>query len=159
MIVVICPRCALALRIIGGSEEVHELVGERSEFWPDRYPCPRCGSLAVGCLELEAPAIELERLRVRDLTPQEALAAFHDLGLPDEQVCNKALLECLLREQPIRRIGAKDIDGARRCYLHHIELWDGTKIFFGAGSGGAVVYRVAPPFSYADKVSHELDAG
>jgi hypothetical protein len=152
MILVICPKCALALRVIGDAEEVQSLVGEGSEFWPDHYVCPRCGAAAVTCMENEV-ASGLDRVHLRDLTPPEALAALHGLGLPNEQVCTKELLEALLREQPVRRIAARDIEGSHRCYLHHIELWDGTKIYLGAGSGGAIVYRIASPFSYAENIS------
>jgi hypothetical protein len=159
MILILCSKCALAIRVMGDADEIRPLVGDRSEFWPDKYICPRCEERAVGCHELEASAADVERLRPRDLTPQEALAAFHGLGLPDEQLCNKALLESLLRQQPIRHIAARDIEGSRRCYLHHIELWDGTKIYLGAGSDGAVVYRIAHPHSYTEQVSHELGAG
>lgn len=158
MIIVLCPRCSITLRVIGDSDEVHALIGERSDFWPDKYPCPRCTTLATACLEIDVEPSELERLGVRDLTAQEAFAAFNGLGLPEEQVCNKTLLENLLRERPVRSIGARDIDGSRRCYLHHIELWDGTRIYFGSGSGGAVVYRIAPPYSYTEQVTRELDA-
>jgi hypothetical protein len=159
MILVICPKCALTIRVIGEVDEVHHLVGEASEFYPDRYPCPQCQANSFACAEFEVPTSELARLRVRDLTAQEALVAFNGLGLPDEHVCTKAVLETLLRERPIRRIDGQDIEGSSRCYLHHIELWDGTKIYFGAGSGGAVVYRIASPPSYTQKASHDVEAG
>ena len=152
MILIICPQCAFAARVIGDDDEVDQLVGEGSDFWPDHFPCPRCGARARGVAELDVSVVELDHLRLRDLNPQEALAAFSGLGLPDEQLCTKALLETLLREQPIRRVGAQDIEGSKRCYLHHLELWDGTKIYFGAGSGGAIVYRVTNPLSYTERV-------
>jgi len=159
MIIVLCHHCSLTVRVMGDSDEVQHLVGERSDFWPDRYPCPRCGRHAVGNLEQDILAGELARFHVRDLTPQEALAAFHGFGLPSEQRCTKETVETLLRENPIRRVAAKNIEGAERCYVQHLELWDGTKIYFGAGPDGAVIYRIAPPYSYTEKVSHELQAG
>lgn len=156
MILIICPKCTLTLRVMGDAEEVHALVGNQSEYWPDQYLCARCGARAIGCIELEVHAPEIAKMHPLDLTAQEALAALNGLGLPGEQLCNKACLEELLREQPVRRIAARDIEGSRRCYLHHIELWDGTKIYLGAGGDGAVVYRIARPHSYTEKVSHEL---
>jgi hypothetical protein len=159
MIVVFCQRCLLTIRVMGSSDEIQQLVGEGSEFWPDQYPCPRCPQKATGSLEHDVLSSELERLHVRDLTAQEAFAAFLGLGLPDERHCTREAIADLLREQPIRRIEAKNIEGVERCCIYHLELWDGTKVYFGAGAGGAVIYRVSPPFSYTENVSNELPAG
>lgn len=158
MIVVICTHCALTVRVLGEPAEVDHLVGEGSEFWPDRYPCPRCEHLAVASLERDLTDRDLTRLSIRDLTAQEAFAAFNGLGLPGEHLCTKDVVEALLREKPVRRLVGSDIEGGR-CYLHHLELWDGTKIYFGAGAEGALIYRIAPPHSYTEQASHEHRAG
>lgn len=155
MIVVRCTVCPLLIRVMGNVDEVQSLIGAHSEYWPNRYNCPVCGAPAVGHLELNLIQAELEQLRIKDLTAQEAFAAFNGLGLPTEQHCTKEIVEELLRERPVRRLVATNIEGSRRCYVHHLELWDGTKLYFGAGADGAVIYRISPPHSYAAHVSHE----
>jgi hypothetical protein len=96
----------------------------------------------------------LALLEVIDLSPKEAFMALNGLGLPPEQHCNLASVTLLLRETPIRLVRGVDIPGTERCMIDHLELWDGTKVYLGASSHGAVVYRVAPPFSYAKMVDH-----
>lgn len=150
MIVVLCPRCHLGLRTIGLLDEVAFLVGSSSEFWPDKYTCPRCEGAARGALEADVP--ELHQFEVRDLSVQELYAALNGLGLPEERACTLELVNARLHESPVKRLVGVDIPGTDRCVLRQMELVDGTRFYFGAGPEGAVIYRHVPPQKYMDRV-------
>ena len=162
MIVVACLPCSLAIRIMplvmgdaSSCAELDMLVGHSSEFWPDKYPCPSCTQPATGVDELDVDQRVLQVMRLHDLTPQEAFAAFLGMGLPEEQRCSMSVLQELLREQPVRKVIGTDVEGAERTVVDALELWDGTKVHFGAGSDGAVVYRIVRPISYTERVLRE----
>lgn len=151
MIVIVCTRCRCALRVVGDVDESMTLLGPDSEFWPDKFLCFRCNKPAHGFLENEV-AFKTE-LEVFEVSPQEAFAAIHGLGLPAEREVDKLVVSSLLAEQPIRRVACKDIVGGQRVVVDHIELWDGTKLHFSSSNAGAVIYRITRPHSYADKVT------
>jgi hypothetical protein len=158
MIVIVCLPCSSAIRVMPGNvanassvQDLDALVGRRSDFWPDQFPCPSCGKPSTGMLEREADARVLGLMALRDLTPQEAFAAFNGLGFPDERKCSLEEVQALLREQPVRRVSGTDVVGAARTIIDFLELWDGTKVYFGAGAEGAVIYRITRPVSYTQK--------
>lgn len=162
MILVVCLPCAYAIRVMSNdvtsersTQELEQLVGSKSEFWPDKYPCPRCGKAARGLLEQDADPRVLRAMRLQETTPQEAFAAFNGLGFPDEQHCSLETVQKLLREQPVRKVHGADVMGAERTIIDHFELWDGTKVYFGAASEGALIYRITRPVSYTAKVLEE----
>lgn len=164
MILVVCLPCAFVIRVMpaqvteaSSAQEVRQLVGQASEFWPDKYPCPHCGLLAKALQEHDADPAVLQTLTLQDLTAQEAFAAFNGFGLPQEQRCALSSVEALLREQPVRRVLGKNVSGDERTIVDALELWDGTKVYFGAGAEGAVIYRVARPVSYAARILAEVD--
>lgn len=140
MIVVACTNCGIGLRVIGDDREIDTLVGKSSDFFPDNYVCPRCASRAVCVAEDICPPVELV-----DLSAEELFAALNGLGLPEEQVCVRSVVEALLKEKPIRRVVGTDIAGSQRFCLEHLELWDGTRLYFGAAPEGAIIYRVVRP--------------
>ena len=163
MILVVCLPCAFAIRVMptqitepSSAQEVTQLVGQLSEFWPDKYPCPHCDRMARAILEQDADPNALQTLTLQDLTPQEAFAVFNGFGLPQEQRCSLEIVQALLREQPVRKVLGKNVSGAERTILDALELWDGTKVYFGAGAEGAVIYRIARPVSYAARVLAEV---
>jgi len=152
MILVLCTDCSLAVRIMGDPEEIDSLVGESSELWPDKFPCPECERQVRAFLEADVdPQIGLVT-RIVDLSPQEAFAAFNGLGLPDELNCTIQALTDLLKEQPIKKIAGRNILGSTRCTVTHLELEDGSKVYLGAGAGGACVYRIVRPQSHVERV-------
>lgn len=153
MVIVVCLPCSTAFRVAGAPEELAHLVGEQSDFWPNKFPCPLCGVLTEGMRDSDIAEAARAALRFRELTPQEAFAAFHGLGLPEERPCTGGVVSELLRSSPVRRVVGKDIPGTTRFMLDHIELWDGTKLFFGAGREGAMVYKISKPQSYVDKIN------
>lgn len=151
MILILCPRCKCALRVTGDLSEMNSLVGPNSEFWPDKFTCFRCEKPAQGFLEAEVSI--KTAIEIKEVSPQEAYAAIHGLGLMTERDIDQLVVETLLREHPVRRISAKDIPGGGRVMVDHIELWDGTRLHFGSSNDGAVIYRITRPHSYADKVT------
>lgn len=158
MILIICMPCALAIRVlpqVGRMDEIEELVGRKSTFWPDQFPCPRCEKMAKGILESTADPRALQLLEVRDLTAFEAFGAVSGLGFPDEQDCTLDVLHELLREQPIRKLHGANVRGCTRSVIEAIELWDGTKIYLGASPDGAVAYRATRPPSTTGRVLRE----
>lgn len=165
MILVVCLPCAYAIRVMANvtdvlsATEVEQLVGRRSDFWPDRFPCVRCGKHAQGMREAEADPRVVEALELQDLTAQQAFAAFYGMGLPDEQRCSLESVQALLLENPVRKVHGKNVIGAERAIIDALELWDGTKLYFGAGAEGAVIYRTTRPVSYTAKALKENNDG
>lgn len=158
MIVITCLPCELAIRVLPENvadvrsvAELDALVGEKSDFWPNKYQCPRCDQPAAGLREVSADPRALRLMTVRNLSPQEAFALFNGLGFPEEQQCSIEALQELLREQPVRRVIGRNITGATTVHVDAFELWDGTKIHFGAGAAGAVVFRIVRPPSYTKR--------
>jgi len=152
MILIVCTPCNLALRVMGNPIELDQLVGRESPFWPSSFPCPRCEKKAHGLLEVEADPNALRVMELLDLTPQEAFIAFSGMGLPNERSCGRAQIEELFKT-PVRRVVGQATQ-TDRFILEHIEFWDGTKLYLGAAPGGAVVYRIAAPPSYAKEALH-----
>lgn len=159
MIVISCLPCALAIRVMPASvtsvaslREVTELVGVRSEFWPNKFPCPRCEKMCTGVPEELVDARIYGVMELRDLTPIEAFAVFNGMGFPNEQKCSLTTVRELLSEHPVRKVNGSDVEGQERAVIDSIELWDGTVLHLGASPAGAVVYRVVKPTSYAARV-------
>jgi hypothetical protein len=82
------------------------------------------------------------------LTPQEAFVAFAGGGLPEESECSAARVAQLLKGARVKDVTTRHIQGTSRCALDSIELEDGTKLYLGASTHGASVYRVQAPHSY-----------
>jgi hypothetical protein len=156
-LLIICRACPVVLRVMDEDAKVDLLVGRASSFWPDGYVCVRCGKKAE-CLNEDRVDPNILRVHgVQDLTPEEAFAAMHGLGLPAEQSCSLDDVTELLKTVPIRRVRGTQVLGQARTVLESLELWDGTRVYFGAAPEGAVIYRIARPHSYATKILEELD--
>lgn len=152
MILVVCPSCRLCIRVMGDVEEINRLVGPDSDFWPDKFPCPSCEKPSYGILESEVDPREVNILRLVDLDPSQAFAAFHGLGLPEELNCTVGALTELLSQHSVRRVIGRNIIGTTRCTLDRLEMDDGSKIYFAAGADGACVYRIVKPHSYVENI-------
>lgn len=101
-------------------------------------------------------ARSLAELTVHDVSPQEAFAALHGLGLPSERECSPAAVREVMVGATIRSVGTRTIQNSHRAALEYIELENGTRIYVASGSGGAVIYRISQPESYVQKVIDEL---
>ena len=134
-------------------DQVRHLVGEDSEFWPDKYPCPSCEKHVRGFVEFDVDPQVAVVIRFVDLSAEEAYAAFNGFGLPEEGNCTILELSKLFINQKVRAIAGSNVMGTTRSILRHIEFEDGTKIYFAAGADGACVYRMVKPFSYVEKLN------
>lgn len=150
MIVVVCANCRTAVRIQGGEEEEMEnLVGQRSEWYPDKFPCPSCDAKATVHTAVDAEVMNV--LDIHDLTPAEAFVAFNGMGLPEEQECGPTAVNKAF-SQPVKKINAKLIKGSNRSVLESIEFEDGTRLFLASSPYGATVYRISKPRSITEEV-------
>lgn len=146
MIYLFCASCKHGLRVSPGDQrgalsECEALLGAGSEYHPDKYPCPWCKE-RMSLLVAASPAA-LAVADVYDVTPQEAIAAIHGLGLPEERQCSAAAVEALLQGAQIKRVSAQQIRGSHRSIIDHIELEDGTKVYLASSAFGATIYRIA----------------
>jgi hypothetical protein len=144
--------CYTAVRVIDDPAQTESLVGQGSEFWPDKYTCVSCTASCEAIAEHDADPEALARMKVRDLTAAELYAALLGLGTPDEMVCDGTTVRELFATKPVKRVHGKDLPNTTRFLLETIELEDGTKLHFGAGAQGAIVYRITRPVSYTKKV-------
>ena len=155
-LVVMCNGCGTLFRVLGttDSESVSMLVGERSDFWPDKYVCPQCGGDAVGQHE-EALPRAYQTTSIVDLTAEELFSALHGLGLPNEEKPSAAAVVALFMTGKIVALDAHDVLGTGRCAINSITFMDGTHLFLGASAHGAVAYRLVRAPSYAQRVLQE----
>jgi hypothetical protein len=149
LITIACLKCNTAIRTVGEGSEIFGLVGHGCEWYPDKYPCPKSGCDGTAqYMEAVAPTA-MSQLEVHDLTPYEAFAAFNGLGFPPERDCGETAVREAFK-QPVARVGVRQLRGANRSALDWIEFADGVRIYLAASGDGAVVYRVARPFRYAE---------
>lgn len=157
MIVVVCSNasCGTAIRVMGDALEINELVGPSSEFWPDKYICPTCEFPAAGVMEHDIDVRSLPKLR--DLEAQEFFQALNGMGLPEEQECTiDAVTQALITSRVVRVVG-HSITNSKRFALEWLELEDGRRMYFAAGTHGATVYRLTLPVKHTEKVLKEID--
>lgn len=162
MMLIVCAAlqdCESVFRVLGDWAEVQTLVGPRSEFWPQGYTCPKCGGPAQGAMESDIDPRVLAGFQIREVEAQEMYRAQYGMGLPEEMDCRREVIEQALRENPIRRVSGHEVAGANRFVLEYLELWDGTKLYFGASSHGAIVTRVVKQQSHVAKVLKEQASG
>jgi len=125
------------------------LVGPDTEWWPDKFPCRKAGCDGKAQVIESVEPDALAAFDVVELTPQEAFAAFHGLGTPEEQECGVLAVEQAF-QKPIKRVRAWNIKGAGRAVIDFIEFDDGTRLYIGSSPHGATVYRIAKTHSYAE---------
>jgi len=162
MMLVVCGNlaiCESVFRVLGDWQEVKTLVGPQSEFWPQGFTCPKCGGPAQGVMEVDVNVNLLAGFTIRELEAQEMYRAQYGMGLPEELDCRREVVESLLREHPIKRVSGHEVPGATRFILEYLELWDGSRVYFGASSHGAAVTRIVPPHSHVAKVMKEQADG
>lgn len=160
MMALVCDSssCRALFRAVGEPHELAILFGPGSEFYPDQYICPSCGGKAAMRSGARADEAFAQGGRpVRVLEAAELFRAQYGLGLPEEQECSREVIEGYLRKYPIRKVAGHSIGGRRSFCLEFLELEDGTRLYFGASTHGAVVYRIARPVKHTDQVLKELE--
>lgn len=142
MIYLVCTACKEALRVSPGEPgEAEALLSEELKCWTCHGPLE-----PVTCVQPQAAS----KLQCHDVTPQEAYAVLYGLGLPSERDCSAAAVSLLLEQRHVVKAHTTQIRGSHRCVVDHLELDDGTKVYFGASAHGATVYRVAKKHSYVE---------
>lgn len=158
MLIVSCQRCHTAVRVLGEPSQLDPLVGRDSEFWHDKYVCVSCGQKGCqGLPEVDVDPEDLQKMKLRDLSPQEMYAAQMGLGTPDEMTCDLRTVRDLLENKRLKKIHGRNVTGTSRACLDELELEDGTKLHLGASAHGAVVFRISRAVSYTEKVLEDLD--
>jgi hypothetical protein len=150
LIIIACFKCNIALRTSGDEEEVHTLLGAGSEWYPNKYPCPRFGCTGLAEYSTGIQPTALAALELHEVTPQEAFAAFEGLGLPPERDCGETAVRGAF-EKKVTNVGVRQLRGRNRSVIDWIEFEDGTRLFLAASGDGAVAYRLAKKFSYVEK--------
>lgn len=158
MIFIACTDCGCALQVVGDIEELSTLVGDRSDFWPNKYCCFNCGKPCQCYLTPEVSALAVAKMRVVNLNPQEAFAALNGFGIPEEQTCCPEVVLPNFLSMGIQVKGGQP-SGKKFFRIEEITFPDGTTLFLASSPQGAVVYRVRRPLSYAQKVEAELTNG
>lgn len=152
MMVLPCMACFTAVRVM----EVLPHVGPESEFWPAGYTCVACGNPVTAIGERETELVALEKMKLRDLTSDELYAALHGLGTPEERVAHFTSVNDLLLSKKVTKVIGHTVGNTDRTVIEALELEDGTRMYLGSGSAGAIVYRITHPVSYTQKA---LDHG
>jgi hypothetical protein len=150
----LCSTCGTVVRVIGDAREIDQLVGEDSAFWPNGYVCPKCGGGAVGVPNSRVTP-EMYSGRPGDtlfeLIVTDAFALHSGLGLPQERTCTAAAIDTALSER-VARWGLETDPVNGRVYIKWLETELGTRVYLGAGPYGALVFRIRPKQSYAERV-------
>lgn len=120
-----------------GLVEIEALIGPNSEWYPDKYPCPKCGASCV--LQKTCPPAAGS---ITYLSAQEAFCAFSGAGLPVEQECGFSYVEKVLRTKRIVSVAGRQVRGTKHCLIDSLLLEDGTILFLSASAHGACVYKV-----------------
>jgi len=118
--------------------EQESLVGVGSEFYPDKYVCPRCNAAC----EVHRTYCKVDSRECLQLEADELYAALHGLGLPEQLDCAKATVEQLFRSRTCVRIGGHDLPHDRRIAIDYFEFDDGTRAYLACSSFGPVIYKV-----------------
>lgn len=152
MIYIVCTECSTAVRVSGDQEELDHLFGERNTDWyPSNFPCPDASCDAKAKLLDSVASSALRMLEVHDLTPHEAYAALHGLGLPAERDCGPTAVKELLLTNQVAKVDARLIKGSNRSVIYSITMEDGTTLFLGSSPFGATAYRIAKPQSAVEQ--------
>jgi hypothetical protein len=157
VIFIACTTCGFTLQVEGSikdeNRELDSLVGESSSFWPDNYTCADCGGQAVGLKPGGFTDRATTRLRIVEVTVQEAFAALQGLGLPKERSCRFDDVLELIKQYGVKAVIGQDIRGTDRCVIDYFILGDGSKMYVGSSAGGATIYRITRPHFYVEEVS------
>lgn len=148
MILIACLSCHTALRISGDHDEMTNLYGPGSDWYPDKYPCPimNCGKFAE-IITASGPEA-MRGLDVHELTANEAFCAFNGLGMPAERDCSATAVTTLFEKHPVAKLAVRHIKGTHRSVIDWLEFDDGSRLYLGSSAYGATVYRIAKPHSY-----------
>ena len=147
MIVVLCNACMTAARVFGEEAELYSLIGEGSQFWPDKFKCVRCEGPAMGVNEAQIDVTLVPALTWKEYTAQELFSIQMGLGPPEERGCDVETVRSIFKQQRVVQVQGKTVPNTTRTTIDCLIFADGTRLYLGASSHGAVVYRIAKPFT------------
>jgi hypothetical protein len=158
MMLVVCSSitCKTVTRIYAGSvSELTGLVGERSEWWPNKYQCPSCNEQATAAYEGRVDPNEFQGFNVRELEAADFFRFMMGVGLPEEQDCRLEVLVEIFKAGKVAKIAGHSIKGTKRYCVDWLEMEDGTKLYFGASAHGATVFRITKRPNFSEQVTGE----
>lgn len=145
MMLVICTSmsCRTVTRVFAGSvNELVSLIGDRSEWWPSQYKCTNCEGVATCVYEGQIDPNELKDFNIRELEAQDYFRFLMGVGLPEEQDCRLEELVKVFAAGKVAKLAGHNIKGSKRYCVDWLEMEDGTKLYFGASSHGATIFRI-----------------
>lgn len=151
MITIVCKECKTALRISGEVDEMVHLFGEKSEWYPDKFPCVTDGCTSKMEIMDSIAGDAFRALDVHDVTPTEAFSALNGLGVPEEQDCGPTAVKVAF-QKPIKNVATRLVKGTNRSVIDSVEFEDGSKLFLGSSAFGAIVYRISKKRSFVEEV-------
>lgn len=143
---IICNNCKTGLRVSGDANELQALAERES------HECPNCR-----CACTVAPFVDnavLQEKNVIPLTAQEAFLSLEGMGIPEERECAAEIVMSLLLKQSIKEVEAHTVPNTGRSVIESLTLDDGTTIYLGSSTHGALVYRIRRPHSYVKAVEN-----
>lgn len=155
MIFYVCAdlQCKTLLRVMGQDvDTVRTLVGDRSEWWSDRFMCPTCSGPATGFFEGSVDPSPLSDYKLIDLEAEDYFRFLMGVGLPEERLCTLLDIQEVLLRSHVKKVEGKGIPGTSRATIEWLELEDGTRVYFGASAHGASVYKIVNKPQYAKRV-------
>lgn len=140
---IVCERCPFGLEVMGELKDVSDLRSSNQV-------CPECGGPCTKSKFIDQEARGART--IRRLNPQEAHLVFEGMGFPEERACVDEIVAQELTTKRVVTVRGVTIPNTARTVVHELVLEDGTTMFFGASSHGAVVYRIRKPNPYSSQV-------
>lgn len=142
----ICTTCLMAVRLLGKSPE------DVAEMFPNQELKCSCGTAFEFLFENEVEARVFPKLRIVDLTLEEFFLYLEGMGLPEERLCSEEEVQKVFSTKKIKKVAVHTILNTTKSHIDHFVFEDGTKLYLGSSKHGAVVYRIAPPPNYVERV-------
>ncbi len=154
MMLVVCSSiaCKTVTRIYAGSvNELTNLVGERCEWWANKYKCPSCERQATAVYEGQVDPNEFQGFSVRSLEAADFFRFMMGVGLPEEMNCDPNTLADVFRSGKVTQIKGHAIRGSSHFCVEWLEMEDGTRLYFGSSSHGAAIFRITKKSNFAER--------
>jgi len=158
MILFVCEslQCHTITRVMSRSvDEMQALVGEGSEWWPKGYKCPNCNGPAGAVYEIEVSPVQLKDFNIRELDAEDYFRFLMGVGLPEESDCSVEVLQQIFSKSKVKSIAGHRISGTKRFCVEWLEMEDGARLYFGASSHGATIYRISNRPNYTEKALND----
>lgn len=161
MILIVCNdgNCGTVTRVMGEQDQLLSLLGPGSEYWPDKFKCPRCEGLSTAEFEANLDPAGVNARNFIELEVQEMFLVQMGMGTPEQRDCRPHIIAEMFKSKKVHKIHARVVPGTWRTILEIIEFDDGSKMYFGASTHGASVYRITAPLKHTEQALQEIDNG